>query len=410
MLKEYLYCSQCGTKLDIAVPSFRLLLSSENLTEKEVIEAYFNSGFSYNTILCFLEKYHDMSMSLSTLKRRLSQYNLKRNKTEVDLSDVERLIRNELDGPGSISGYRGMWHTLRVKYGLCIPREAVASLLRRLDPAGVAERKRHKLKRRKYTSPGPNYCWHVDGNDKLKPFGFPIHGAVDGYSRRVLWLYVDTTNNDPKVMASYFVDCVEEVGGCPSLVRTDCGTENVVIAGVQCFLRAESNDDLAGEKAHRYGPSTGNQRIEAWWSYFRRSRLTWWINFFKDLVDRGVFIPGNTLHEECLWFCFAELIQQDLDFVKIHWNTHYIRQSGHDTVPGKPDELYFLPENFGASDLLQPVSPEKLEEARMKCKTTDSKNDYQEYFNHVLCLLDVLKPNNWKEALNMFSYLITVAF
>ena len=103
MLKEYLYCSQCGTKLDIAVPSFQLLLSSENLTEKEAIEAYFNSGFSYNAILCFLEKYHDMSMSLSTLKRRLSQYNLKGNKTDVDLSDVKRLIRNELDGPGSIS-------------------------------------------------------------------------------------------------------------------------------------------------------------------------------------------------------------------------------------------------------------------------------------------------------------------
>ena len=116
-------------------------------------------------------------------------------------------------------------------------------------------------------------------------------------------------------------------------MRTDCGTENVVIAGVQSFLRAECNDDLAGEKAHRYGPSTGNQRIEAWWSYFRRSHLTWWINFFKDLVDPGVFLPGNTPHEECLWFCFAELIQQDLDFVKIHWNTHYIRQSRHDTVP-----------------------------------------------------------------------------
>ena len=111
MLKGYLYCSQCGIKLEIAVPSFRLLLSSENLTEKEAIEAYFNSGFSYNAFLCFLEKYHDiivsrtnyddMSMSLSTLKRRLSQYNLKRNKTDVDLSDVERLIRNELDGPVS---------------------------------------------------------------------------------------------------------------------------------------------------------------------------------------------------------------------------------------------------------------------------------------------------------------------
>ena len=238
----------------------------------------------------------------------------------------------------------------------------MASLLRRLDPAGVAERKRHKLKRRKYSSPGPNYCWHVDGNDKLKHFGFPIHGAVDGYSHRVMWLYVDTTNNDPKVMARYFVDCVEEVKGCPSLVRTDCGTENVVIAGVQSFLRAKCNDDLAGEKAHHYGPSTGNQRIEAWWSYFRRSRLTWWINFFKDLVDCGVFLTGNTLLVECLWFCFAQLIQRDLDFVKIHWNIYYIRQSRQDTVSGKPDELYFLPENFGASDLLQPVSPEKLDE------------------------------------------------
>ena len=111
-------------------------------------------------------------------------------------------------------------------------------------------------------------------------------------------------------------------------------------------------------------------------------------------MDRGVFLPGNTLHEECMWFCFAELIQQDLDFVKIHWNTHYIRQSRHDTVPGIPDELYFLPENFGASDHLQPVSPEKLDEAKMKCKETDSNNDFQEYFNHVLSLCNISKPTH----------------
>ena len=99
----------------------------------------------------------------------------------------------------------------------------VASLLRGLDPAGVVERKRHLVKRRKYNSAGPNYFWHEYGNDKLKPFDFPIPNAVDGYSRRVLWLYVDTINNDPKIMARYFVDCVEEVGGCPSLVSIDCG-------------------------------------------------------------------------------------------------------------------------------------------------------------------------------------------
>lgn len=65
--------------------------------------------------------------------------------------------------------------------------------------------------------------------------------------------------------------------------------ENVVIAGAQSFLRADCNNDLAGKKAHCCDPSTGNQWIEAWWSYFCRSRLTWWINIFKDLVDHGVF-------------------------------------------------------------------------------------------------------------------------
>ena len=78
VLQEYLYCSQCGIKIDIAVPSFRLLLFSENVTKKEAIEAYFNSGFSYNALLCFLEKYHGRSMSLSTLKRRLSKQSQKK--------------------------------------------------------------------------------------------------------------------------------------------------------------------------------------------------------------------------------------------------------------------------------------------------------------------------------------------
>ena len=87
--------------------------------------------------------------------------------------------------------------------------------------------------------------------------------------------------------------------------------------------------------------------------------------------------------------------------IEIHTILAYICQSRHNTVPGRPDELYFLPENFGvigASDPFQPGSPEKLNKARIKCNTTDSKNDFQEYFNHVWSLLDISKPANWKEA------------
>ena len=27
---------------------------------------------------------------------------------------------------------------------------------------------------------GPNFSWHCDGYDKLKPFGIAIHGCIDG--------------------------------------------------------------------------------------------------------------------------------------------------------------------------------------------------------------------------------------
>ncbi len=28
---------------------------------------------------------------------------------------------------------------------------------------------------------GPNQVWHIDGYDKLTPFGLSIHGCIDGY-------------------------------------------------------------------------------------------------------------------------------------------------------------------------------------------------------------------------------------
>ena len=56
------------------------------------------------------------------------------------------------------------------------------------------------------------------GYDKLKPYGFPIHGAIDGYSRRIIWLEVVRSNNDPKVPASLFLKSVRENEGCPRLL------------------------------------------------------------------------------------------------------------------------------------------------------------------------------------------------
>lgn len=198
---------------------------------------------------------------------------------------------------------------------------------------------------------------------------------------------------------------MEDTGGCPRIVRSDCGTENVVIAGMQCYFRAECTDDHSGEKAHRYGSSPSNQRIEGWWSSFRRSRSNWWINHFKEMVRLGILELGNIFDMKCLWFCYAKVIQKELEQVREHWNSHYIRQSRHDTVAGVPDILYFLPENSGSVDCIVQVPQSKLREMEKECEVDNEDDLYLEYFEHVMATNGWHLPTNEQEAFDLFQAL-----
>ena len=81
---------------------------------------------------------------------------------------------------------------------------------------------------------GPNFIWHIAGYYKLKRYGFGIHGAIDGYSCRILWLEVGPSNSDPMVMVQYYLDCVRQLGGCPRIVRGDCGNEKIHMTVCDC--------------------------------------------------------------------------------------------------------------------------------------------------------------------------------
>ena len=247
------------------------------------------------------------------------------------------------------------------------------------------------------------------GYDKLKPFGFPVHAAIDGYSRRVLWLEVVRSNNSPDVPARLFLDTVKEVGGCPRLIRTDCGTENGKMAGIQCYFRSEGVDELAGENAHQYGSSTRNQRIENWWSHFRKGRSHWWINFFKDMSSAGLFELANDLQKECLWFCFYSVLNEDFQKTKDAWNSHHIRPSRHDCVSGSPDILFFLPERSGAVDNLQIVPEAKIVEMDIQHELNEEENKYQEYFHYVMEHEELQYPSNPEEAFNLYQRLTNIA-
>lgn len=122
----------------------------------------------------------------------------------------------------------------------------------------------------------------------------------------------------------------------------------------------------------------------ALWGFFNKSNATWWINFFKDMVDGRLVDLTQELEIECLWFCFSKLLQNVLDEVKEHWNTHRIRKSRRDTLSGWPDSLYYLPELHWVSDqFLLAITGEEMNYTRSYVIESDSDNDYQEYINNV---------------------------
>ena len=111
----------------------------------------------------------------------LKTFNLKRRTlhTFTPLDTVVDIIHKELNTYGQTVGYRSMWHRLRVNYNMKEMRNDVMDKMKLLDPEGTHLRKTHRLKRRVYCAKGLNYIWHLDGYDKLNPFCFCVHGAID---------------------------------------------------------------------------------------------------------------------------------------------------------------------------------------------------------------------------------------
>ena len=337
------------------LPPYLPILQQGNAERGDIIESYFHLGMSYKEILLLIGLTHGFYLSMRQLKRILKSRGLGRRINRSDLQQVSRCIEMELRGSGSTIGYRQMTQRLSRVYGLCVDKDTVRNLLKILDPEGVEARSKHRLLRRQYKTEGPNHLWHIDGYDKLKPFGFCIHGGIDGYSRRIMWLEVGPSNNDPFIVAQYFIDCVRQIGGTPRLIRADNGTENVNIAAVQRFFQCEENSFL-------YGKSCANQRIEAWWGTLRRGCIDWWKRLFKDMRDSGMFCDADAIQCECLKFCFMQVLRDELYKFAEQWNLHRMRPSTNVESPsGRPDILYFLPEINGARNLITVVSLDDVE-------------------------------------------------
>ena len=177
------------------------------------------------------------------------------------------------------------------------------------------------------------------------------------------------------------------------------------MAAIQCSIRGTGD-------AHQYGSSITNQRIENWWSHQKKQHTSWIIDFFKAMVEDGTLVTGSDLHTNLVWYVFAEFLQKELDDVAYQWNTHYIRRSRHDTVPGIPDVLFYLPEMSGHQDMKQAIDVNTLNtilrqqniEAEADDVMVGVQDDMYEYFNFVVNLKGLpYPPKSWEEGRFIFQ-------
>ena len=270
------------------------------------IELYHTEyGMTQREIVETLSTIHSHHISERQVRRILASMGLNRRKLYSPIEDVLSFIQESLYGSTSRIGYRLMYYKCK-QAGLRIPQEAVRLILRHLDPDGVAFRISRRLIRRRYYARGPNYIWHLDGYDKLTPYGLCISACIDGFSRRIIWAEVYKTNKDPEIIAGYFIDAVKEINGCPTILRMDAGSENVTCFRLQQYFR--ERDGIVQGQCCIVGKSTSNQRIESWWAIFRRGCAEFWISMLHNLLLSGQF-SGDEVDKELVRFCFVRILQ-----------------------------------------------------------------------------------------------------
>ena len=310
-----------------------------NLDLHGLIKYYYllTPKFTLNDICSLINKHHRHDVTERRVKYLIRKQGLSRKK--MNQSALIQAVSNELDTSRSLLGYRQMAKMISLKYEVNISKENARLALLHVDPDGVRNRRRNAIKRRVYDSKGPGDIYHIDGNDKLKKWGICIHGGIDGFSRKLLWLKAATTNNNPIVIANYFLQSIKTNGFTPKILRMDKRTENVYCENIQVFL-------TNNQESFIYAKSTHNQRIEAFWSRLKKFRLSWWIHLFKKMEKDKVYKSHLETHQEVLLFCFLPIVQNELNEFYQTWNRRNIRQSA--AAPGgRPDLLFSAPETVG---------------------------------------------------------------
>jgi len=301
---------------------------SYNITRETLLELM---GNSFN----FKEISYLLGASEKTIRRRVNEFKLKEvcpRYTHINNDDLDTLVLSILANFPN-SGIRTMKGFLKAE-NVSVTWERVRTTLWRVDPNGVMNRsvRRRIIKRRKYNVAGPLALWHIDGHHKLIRWGFVVHGEIDGFSRKIMFLAC-SVNNKANTVLDLFLQAKSKYG-LPSRIRGDQGVENVEVA------RYMFSHPLRGPGRRSFiaGKSCHNQRIERLWVDVFSGALSKYYCVCWYLEDNNLLDINDSLQLFSARTVFLPRINADLVKFSEGWNNHPISSAKNKT----PNQLWIL--------------------------------------------------------------------
>ena len=223
----------------------------------------------------------------------------------LDLLIQQLKVRHPYDGEVLMAGHLTC-------IAVHITRARLRASIHRVDPRGVAERSRYAIRRQVYSVPHANYVWHIDSKHKLIRWRMVIHGAVDGYSRKILYLKC-ANDNKASTVVLYFSHAAHTFG-IPDKVKSNRGGENTDVWRYMLRYNDMQSSCII------IGSSTHNERIERLWCDVFRCVSQIFFNLLYGLEDEEFLDPLNDTDLFCIHIAILPQVNRCLEEFTESWN------------------------------------------------------------------------------------------